>query len=123
MKIRTATLFGLGLLSVLAQPWAIGQRSPEQLQAIRARLGQLKALVGELPEKHRKMLSGGIPGLLQTADKFDQDQRPPNLAQSAPAAATAQPEYGIRIARCRRSPPGLESWPRCLFRSGRLHAE
>ncbi len=92
MKIKkfAASLIGLWLFGLLTYPAAFGQASPERLQAIGARLAQIKALSERMPANLKRVLSSGALNLFQFADKFDDAQRGLNRLQPASSAVTPQ---------------------------------
>lgn len=95
-KKLTASLVCSLLFTLMTCPAASGQVQPERLQAIHARLAQIKAFAKKMPEKQRKVFSSGALNLLQFADKFDDVQRGLNRLQLAsPAGISQQSEVGV----------------------------
>ena len=91
MKKLGSSLVSL-FFALIICPAVFGQASPERLQAIGARLAQIKAFGERMPASKRKVLSSGALNLLQLADKFDNELRGLNRLQADSSIASEQPD-------------------------------
>jgi hypothetical protein len=95
-KLMTV-LISLCLATITAGSDLQAQVSPERLEAIRARMQQLRALFDKVPQERRSMFSSGALNLLQLAQRWEKlepslrAQKPEKFAGAFAAAARVTP--------------------------------